>query len=218
MKSVPMAEIMPPIRANDWEAVAEILATSARKVAQAGADPFVFLQEGKWPMKRTLLIVVFSLVSATVALGQAGHGGQENNLRGLKGVRLVVMFGRARAIDEKTEGAAILKSVEADAIAKLQTAGIPLLRYTDEMEAAGHPLLDVRITLDKPNGHVYPLVTNVTLYQRVRLTRDSSIEADLATWAQSGIGAPIVTLEMIRQQVGGEIDQFIKDYRAVNPK
>ena len=38
MNSVPMAEIMPPIRANDWEAVAEIMANSARKVAQAGAD------------------------------------------------------------------------------------------------------------------------------------------------------------------------------------
>jgi aspartate/glutamate racemase len=38
MNSVPMAAIMPPIRANDWEAVAEIMANSARKVAQAGAD------------------------------------------------------------------------------------------------------------------------------------------------------------------------------------
>lgn len=38
MNSVPMAEHMPHIRANDWEAVAELLAVSARKVAQAGAD------------------------------------------------------------------------------------------------------------------------------------------------------------------------------------
>ena len=38
MNSVPMAEHMPRIRANDWEAVAELLAVSARKVAQAGAD------------------------------------------------------------------------------------------------------------------------------------------------------------------------------------
>ena len=38
MNSVPMAEHMPHIRANDWEAVAELLAASARKLAQAGAD------------------------------------------------------------------------------------------------------------------------------------------------------------------------------------
>jgi aspartate racemase len=38
MNSLPMAEHMPHIRAGDWEAVAELLAASARKLAQAGAD------------------------------------------------------------------------------------------------------------------------------------------------------------------------------------
>jgi aspartate racemase len=38
MNSVPLAEHMRYIRANDWETLAETLAVSARKVAQAGAD------------------------------------------------------------------------------------------------------------------------------------------------------------------------------------
>lgn len=38
MNSVPLAEHMRHIRANDWEALAETLAISARKVAHAGAD------------------------------------------------------------------------------------------------------------------------------------------------------------------------------------
>jgi aspartate racemase len=38
MNSVPLAEHMRHIRANHWEALAETLAASARKVAQAGAD------------------------------------------------------------------------------------------------------------------------------------------------------------------------------------
>jgi len=38
MNSVPMAEHMRHIRANDWETLAGILAASAHKVAQAGAD------------------------------------------------------------------------------------------------------------------------------------------------------------------------------------
>jgi aspartate racemase len=38
MNSMPMAEHMRHIRANDWEAVAEMMADSARKVARAGAD------------------------------------------------------------------------------------------------------------------------------------------------------------------------------------
>ena len=37
MNSVPLAEHMRHIRANDWEALAEVLAVSARKVTQAGA-------------------------------------------------------------------------------------------------------------------------------------------------------------------------------------
>jgi aspartate racemase len=38
MNCAPMAELMDPIRANDWETVARILAASAHKVAKAGAD------------------------------------------------------------------------------------------------------------------------------------------------------------------------------------
>ena len=95
----------------------------------------------------------------------------------------MVMFARAEAIDE-AERPAILKLVEADATAKFQKAGIPLLRYANEVEDAGSPLLLVYITCDKPNGFVYPLVTNIKLLQRVRLTRDPSIEADLETWQQ----------------------------------
>ena len=38
MNSMPMAEHMPLIRANDWEAVARLLAASAHKIAKAGAD------------------------------------------------------------------------------------------------------------------------------------------------------------------------------------
>lgn len=38
MNSVPMAEHMPHIIANDWESVAKLLAASAHKLARAGAD------------------------------------------------------------------------------------------------------------------------------------------------------------------------------------
>jgi len=38
MNSMPMAQHMPPILANDWEAVAVLMAASAHKVAKAGAD------------------------------------------------------------------------------------------------------------------------------------------------------------------------------------
>ncbi len=168
-------------------------------------------------MKHLLLLIAFLLVSSSAVVAQAGHAGQENNLRGLKGLRLAVMFPRAETLDE-TERLAILKLVEADATAKFETAGILLLRFTKEVEDAGSPQLIVYITLDKPNGLASPLAANVKLLQRVRLARDPSIEADLATWEQSGIGGPTVTVEMIRGLVGTEIDQFIRDYTFANSK
>jgi hypothetical protein len=165
-------------------------------------------------VKRITVILAMLFVSTVTVLGQAGPG-QENNLRGLKGVRLIVMFGRAEAIDE-AERPAILKLVEADVSAKLKSAGITLLQLHNEIVDAGAPYLMVYVTCDKPNGYVYPVVTDVKLQQRVRLLRDPSIEADVATWREGGIGAGKLSPDLIRQLVSSSIDTFIRDYRIVN--
>jgi hypothetical protein len=165
-------------------------------------------------MKQTILILAFILLSSTMAPAQSS---QSKNLRGLKGIRLVVMFARADAINE-ADKPAILKLVEADASAKLKRARIPLLHFAGEVEGAGSPELIVYITLDKPNGFVYPIVSAMKLFQRVRLARDPSIEADVPTWDTFGIGAPKFTMEALQTTIASEIDQFINDYRAANPK
>ena len=169
-------------------------------------------------MKRTIAILAFLVFISGVALGQAGragYGGQEKNLRGLKGVWLTVGFGRADGVAEE-DRSAVLKLVEADARAKLQKVGLTLFQKVDEIQNAGSPWLEIQITCVKPNAFVYPVKTKVTLLQHVRLARDPSIEADLATWEQWGICGPTVPVEMIRSQVAMEIDQFIKDYLTVN--
>ena len=166
-------------------------------------------------MKRILLAIPFLLATSSVALAQFAPS--TDNLRGLTGVRLIVMFGRADGLEE-AQRPGVLKMVEADVTAKLQQAGIPLLRYAGEVEKAGFPRLVVLITLDVPNGFVYPLVTEVKLLQRVRLARDPSIQTDAITWRLEGVGGPKLDLDMIRRQVAGEIDRFIDDYVSVNPK
>ena len=173
-------------------------------------------------MRSQLRIVVgtaFLLIVSSVAFaqGEAGHAGQEGNLRGLSGVRLVIMFGRADALDE-AQRPEVLKVLEADTTAKLQKAGIPLLRFNDQIEKAGSPQLIVMVTLDKPNGFVHPLVTEVKLIQKVRLARDPSIEIDAVTWKVEGVGGPKFEIPMMRRQIATEIDQFIRDYAAVNAK
>jgi hypothetical protein len=139
------------------------------------------------------------------------------SLRGLKGVRLTVMFGRSDAMDA-AQRPAVLKVLQDDAKAQIQKAGIHLLESATEIENAGSPHLMMIITMDKPNGFAYPLVTELKLFQRANLGRDPSIEISVVTWTTFGVGAPEVNLEMLRSQVSTEVDQFIKDYLAENPK
>src|SRR5258708_6808992 len=55
MNSVPLAEHMRHIRANDWKTLAGILAASAQKVAQAGAD-FAICPDNTYHQAFTYLI------------------------------------------------------------------------------------------------------------------------------------------------------------------
>jgi hypothetical protein len=140
------------------------------------------------------------------------------SLRGLKGVRLIIMFGRAGAMEEALRPD-VLKVLQSDAKAKFQKAGIALLEFAQEVEnAPGSPQLIVKITMDKPNGYVYPVVTETKLLQKARLSSNPSLELSVPTWETHGIGVYEVTnMKMLRQQVGSHIDQFIKAYQIVNP-
>jgi hypothetical protein len=72
--------------------------------------------------------------------------------------------------------------------------------------------------LDKPNGFVHPIVTEVKLLQRARLVRDPSIEYDAVTWSREGVGGPNLEISRIQRLVANHLDRFIEDYRSVNPK
>jgi len=166
-------------------------------------------------MRKIVLTLTFLLTMSTVASAQFTPSTE--NLRGLTGVRLMVMFHRAGGLDE-AQRPEVLKMLEADTRAKLQKAGIPMFHTADDMKNAGHPRLIVLVTLDKPNGFVYPVVTEVKLMQRVRLARNPSIETDAVTWSYNGVGGPKLEIERIRRLVATEVDRFIKDYQSVNPK
>lgn len=173
-------------------------------------------------MKRMLFTVVFVFLTSNAAWAQFAPS--KENLRGLKGVRLIVMYGHCPSRDisncaqglEEGKRPEVLKMLEADTTAKLQNAGIPLFPFNDESERTEPAKLIVMVTLDVPNGFVHPLVTEVKLIQRVRLIRDPSIETHAVTWSHGGVGGPKLEIPMIRRQVAGIIDRFIQDHLAVN--
>lgn len=169
-------------------------------------------------MKRIVLALTFLLATSSAASAQSAPSTE--NLRGLKGVRLMVMLRNYPHRLDEAQRPELLKMVEADATAKLREAGIPLSqsRFVDEIGKAGDPRLVITVPMNEPNSS-WSLATEVKLLQRVRLSRDLSIETDAATWSREGsVSGPSQRDSRVRQQIAGLIDLFIQDYLSVNPK
>jgi hypothetical protein len=176
-------------------------------------------------MKRIILALIFLLATSSAAPAQSSA--DKENLRGLTGVWLIVTFGKCPSRDfsncaeglDEAKRPEVLKMVEANATAKLREGGIPLYGLVDERNfTAGGPRLIVAVTLAKLNGFLPAVETEVKLLQRVRLVRDQSIEYDAVTWRQGGVGGPKLEVRMIHSLVANNLDDFIEDYLAVNPK
>jgi hypothetical protein len=162
------------------------------------------------------LLVLFFLPS--LGYGQTSiESNYPKSLRGLDGVRVVVLFGRAEALDV-SKRPALLQILQNDAEEKLTKAGIRLLKKPGEVEGApGSPELYVTVTLDKPNGHVFPVVAETRLLQKARLAQRPEVELSLATWVTKSIGDyELSDLYLMRLQIGNDIQQFIRDYLAAN--
>jgi len=175
-------------------------------------------------MKTIILALTLLFVASNMASAQFATS--KENLRGLAGVRLVVMYGNCPTRDfgncasglDEAQRPEVLKMLEADATAKLQAAGIPVFGLTaPRSSAAGDPRLILMVTLDKPNGFNHPVVTQLKLMERVRLVRDPSIEYDAVTWSREGVGQPL-EISRIQRLVANHLDQFMLDYLSVNPK
>lgn len=176
-------------------------------------------------MRKLCFGLTFLLVTSASVVAQsgqrkdirAGTGKQLESLRGLKGVSLAVdLFDRDGGM-EAAERLAALRVLQDEAKGQIEKAGIRLLKAT-EIEDAGSPHLRMLITVSKPNGFGYPLVTELQLFQQANLGRDPSIEMSLVTWKTGGVGTPEVNLAMLQSQLRSEFGRFIEDYLAANPK
>jgi len=171
-------------------------------------------------MRKTILLLTCLLAAfANTQAQTVAQSSDPETLQGLKGVRLVVMLGRAEALEAERRPI-LQKLLQEDAEAKFAKADIPLLKFAQDLEnASGSPTFFLWVTLDKPNGHVFPVVTKSNLLQKARLSRDSSVELSVSTWESGSIGVyDIKDWDELRRQVGSQIDEFIKDYLTANPK
>ena len=164
----------------------------------------------------SLFCLLFAMVCAQAQ--SKAQSKDPDSLRGLKGVRLTIWFGRAPAMDAEKRPV-VLKILQDEAEAKFTKAGIPLLKFAQQIEnTPGSPHFYVLITLDKPNGYVFPVVIESRLFQKARLSHDPSVELSVSTWESHSIGVyDIKDIDRLRKQVGGDVDEFIKAYLIANP-
>ena len=166
-------------------------------------------------MKRIVLALTFLLATSSAAFAQFTPSTE--NLRGVTGVRLMVMLGHYPHRMDEAQKPEILKLVEADAAAKLEEAGIPFYTLPSNPMRNANAILVITVTMNE-GKELMDNETEVKLLQSVRLSRDPSIQFEASTWSREGIVHVPKPRDAIQRQVAGEIDQFIRDYFSVNPK
>jgi hypothetical protein len=116
------------------------------------------------------------------------------------------------------------KFLQEAAETRLKEAGIKVIRYANEVEAAGNARLYIWIKLTPPNMKSWgpPIGVESSFSQWVRLIRDPKSQAEAVTWksqdsgpyAKTDSGASVITDEAVLAVVNKQLDEFIKAFKA----
>ena len=157
----------------------------------------------------TATILLLSIVTYTSAQNRS----EREILKGLREIGVSVEFAHVDAVEITTQPN-VLQRLQSAATDQLTKGGVPLLKSSD---AAGHPRLVFEITANQETETAPAVVVESKLYERVGLKRDTAKEIDLATWVYDGVGGPRATEDMLFKVFNGQVEHFIKEYRAANP-
>lgn len=167
---------------------------------------------------RNVWIAVLALVVGIVtpALARERYGERES-LAGLGGVYVVV---EEMEPDVEREGLA-RSTLRTDVEVKLRLAGIRVLTMIESALAPGSPYLYLRVTTERLRelGPFHAFEALLEFRQQVTLERKSTIALYVPTWRTSWVGAVgTKKLDWVRERVRDQVDEFINDYLATNPK
>lgn len=159
----------------------------------------------------TITILLLSLSAHTAAQNRS----PEEALAGLRDIELIVKYDQAEGLAEVARRPS-LQTLQNRARDTLRLAEVPLLESSDEADIAGKPRLVFTITLNTQDATAPAIQVDSKLYERVRLWRDPAKEMELATWVAAGVGYPKVTEKMLFNVFDGQVNGFVKAYRAAN--
>jgi hypothetical protein len=140
-----------------------------------------------------------------------------NSLQGLPGIRSFASIRQNAPIDEE-QRVAMEKVVQSEIEKKLKRAGISLLKYSNESEPAGDPILYVWVKLSGPNYQAPAIEIETKFWQHARPLRDVRKDLHVVTWESQTNDNVAITNDAVLEAVNRQLDEFIKAYNAANPK
>lgn len=177
---------------------------------------------------KSLLLRVAALSLTAISPLTAPAQSRENreSLRGLRALRVTI----AASVEGENGPAPNNLITAADVQQKLSQAGVPLARYVDRdvvMDGEGRrvnsllPVLRVTVRAVKQQAGRYASVVEVECLQDVVLKRDTAHNIQAVTWRAGGGSSAVLktrNLEEVRAAANSYLDEFIRDFLAVNPK
>ncbi|MBI3357022.1 MAG: hypothetical protein HY038_09690 [Nitrospirae bacterium] len=170
------------------------------------------------PAITVLLIAVtisFGLVSTSSYGEQPAEVSERESLKGLVGVEVLV---EPFAIEIEELGLNTPR-LHSEIKQRLQKAGISVLTERERLATPTAAMLVVRVDALHDRIGRYFYSTELFLTQRVRLEGNEVSELFAATWRKPGTVGVVAddNVKHLEDQVLRKVDQFIKDYLAVNP-
>jgi len=166
----------------------------------------------------TAALVIASIAAGAPPLPQTEQSQEEDereSLRGLTGVEVLV-----EPLDSEIEQLGLSTGkVQQDIRQRLEKAGVKVLTERERLAGPTAAILIVRVdTLHDRIGR-YFFSTDLLLAQRVRLETRGAPELSAVTWKKLGVVGTVAddNVKHLEDQVLRKVDQFIKDYLAVNP-
>jgi len=159
-----------------------------------------------------LVLLVWCSVSRVLA---ADDESSRESLKGLPGVFVVV-----DDVEPVVEKAGLTKTdIQSQVEQQLRLAGIAVLSREQWVTTPGGPFLHVSPFVVTSDDGVWPFYIEVSAMQRVALERSSVNIFFAPTWSVATVGSVGSNrLAQIKDIVKDYVDQFVKAFRAMNPK
>jgi hypothetical protein len=154
--------------------------------------------------------------TAKIIATETAPESDRQSLVGITGVHVGVSGDMPQSVQQNVTQ----ETLQTDVEMRVRKAGIRVMNPKEILQVPGTPHLTLKVTTHEDPEHLfYAFGIELTLVQDVGLVRDTKIVGRAPTWGTGFVGlVGRQSLRDIRFHVWKMVDQFVKDYTAVNQK